>query len=118
MALGACGPLEPAETGEAPLRAASSAQALLAAPEISLPVAIATGYQRGVVVASAGDISLVVWSEQDAYGYEDLRAMRIRNSDGAPLDVTPLCVACSEAIEYEPAVASNGKDFLVTWNHI
>ncbi len=116
--LGACGPQELTEASEAPLRTASSAQALTVSPEFSPPLALADGYQNGVVAASAGDITLVVWSEMDAYGYEDIRAMRIRGSDGAPLDAVPLCIACSEAIEYEPAVASNGTDFLVTWTHM
>jgi hypothetical protein len=95
---------------------ASTAQALLASPEISLPLSIAAGNQNGLTLASAGDITLVVWSETDRYGWEDLRGVRVRRSDGAVLDATPLCIACTDGIEYEPSVASNGTDFLVTWN--
>ena len=95
---------------------ASSAQALLASPEIPLPLSVAAGNQRGAVVASAGDLSLVVWSETDASGAEDLRGMRVRKSDGALLDATPLCIACGPRAQRAPAVASNGTDFLVTWD--
>jgi hypothetical protein len=121
VALSACGPLESPETNEptaAPRRTATTAQALVVSPELSLPLSTPGGSQFGIVAASAGDVSLVVWSETDAYGAEDLLGMRVRKSDGSPVDATPLCIACGPRAQKAPAVASNGTDFLVTWDDV
>jgi hypothetical protein len=112
--------MESPETSEppaAPLRTAFTAQALLVSPEISLPLSFATGHQSNIVAASAGDVSLVVWVETDASGTPDIRGMRVRKSDGALLDATPLCIACTPGFEISPSVASNGTDFLVSWTY-
>jgi hypothetical protein len=116
LALTACGPAEPVESTEALRTTSSVEQALLASPEVPLPMTATTGYQSEPAIASAGDISLVVWSESDSYGYSDVRGMRVRKSDGAPLDATPLCIACGPGIQYGASVASNGSDFLVAWD--
>jgi hypothetical protein len=113
--------MESPEAGEpaaAPPRTASTSQALTLSPEISLPLSVPGGSQLEVVAASAGDVSLVVWSETDTSGAKDIRGMRIRKSDGALLDATPLCIACGPRAQYAPAVASNGTDFLVTWDDL
>jgi hypothetical protein len=115
--------MESPETGEpaaAPLRTASTAQALLASPEISLLQwpDTDTQTQQEAVAASAGDVTLVVWSQHAPDGNRNIRGARIRKSDGALLDATPLCIACGPGSEYEPAVASNGTDFLVSWDDI
>jgi hypothetical protein len=112
--------MESSETGEpaaAPLRTASTAQALLASPEISLPLSFATGHQSNIVAASADELTLVLWVETDASGTPDIRGMRVRKSDGALLDATPLCIACTPGFDIAPAVASNGTDFLVSWTY-
>jgi hypothetical protein len=117
--LGACGPLESSEAPvqpEALGRTDSTAQALLASPDISLPLSIASGVQYNVASASAGDITLVAWAETDRDGYADVRGVRVRKSDGALLDATPLCIACDSGVQYAPSVASNGTDFLVAWD--
>ncbi len=109
------------ETGEratAPMRTASTAQALLVSPEISLLQWPVTDAQREVVAASAGDVTLVVWSQYPQDGIQDIRGARIRKSDGALLDATPLCIACGPGSDSAPAVASNGTDFLVTWDDV
>jgi len=116
LTLAACGPAEPSESTEALRTTTSAEQALLASPEVPLPMTAPSGYQSEPAIASAGDISLVVWSESDAYGYNDLRGMRVRRSDGALLDTTPLCIACGTGIQYGASVASNGVDFLVAWD--
>ena len=116
LALAACGPAEPVESTEALRTTSSSEQALLASPEIPLPMMAISGYQSEPAIASAGDISLLVWSESDAYGYSDVRGMRVRRSDGALLDATPLCIACGPGVQYGASVASNGSDFLVAWD--
>ena len=115
--LGACGPADDAAPSTpAPLTRASTAQSLLASPELSLPLLNVGGSQHAVVAASAGDITLVVWATTDAYGYDDVVGMRVRKSDGALLDASPLCIACANGHESAPAVASNGTDFLVAWS--
>jgi hypothetical protein len=85
---------------------------------MSVPLSLPGASQFGIVAASAGDLSLVVWSETDASGVEDLRGMRVRKSDGSPIDATPFCIACGPRRQRAPAVASNGTDFLVTWEDI
>ena len=115
---GMCVPVEsPVLVEPEPLPTASTEQSLLPSPETLLPLSKPSGNQKGVVSASAGDVTLVVWSETDARGYQDIRAMRVRKSDGAWLDSTPLCIACGDTFtETDPSVASNGQDFLVTWS--
>jgi hypothetical protein len=118
---GACVPVESPVTVEpAPLPTASTDPGLLPSPEISLPLWYLDASQKEVVSASAGDVTLVVWTEiNHRNGNQDVRAMRVRKSDGALLDSKPLCIACFEYFhEREPSVASNGQDFLVTWTEI
>jgi hypothetical protein len=117
---GMCVPVEsPVAVEPEPLPTVSTEPSLLPSPELLLPLSRTNGKQQEIVSASAGDVSLVVWSETDARGYQDVRAVRVRKSDGAWLDALPLCISCFETqIEYEPSVASNGTDFLVTWTEI
>ena len=72
------------------------------------------------VVAAASDRYLVVWREAKS-SQGRLLARRIRD-DGSFLDAEPLVLetgtavlCCSELGDPRPAVASNGRDFLVTW---
>jgi hypothetical protein len=88
--------MELSETDEptaAPVRTATTAQALLASPELSVPLSLPGASQFGIVAASAGDLTLVVWAETDAAGVEDLRGMRVRKSDGSPIDATSFSVS-------------------------
>ncbi len=110
--------METSEPTAAPLRTATTTQALVISPELSLPLSTPGGSQFGIVAASAGDVSLVVWSETDASGAEDILGLRVRKSDGSPVDATPLCIACGPRTQKAPAVASNGTDFLVTWDDV
>jgi hypothetical protein len=98
---------------------ASTAQALLASAEVSIPLSDDVRFQGEPAMASAGDITLVVWTQNPQAGQSStIRGMRVRKSDGALLDATPLCIACDIGTQYEPRVASNGTDFLVTWTHL
>jgi hypothetical protein len=111
--------MESPETGEPAAtqpRTASTAQALVLSREISMLQGGSEDTQRQAVAASAGDVTLLVWSQYSRDGNENIRGMRVRKSDGALLDATPLCIACGPRSEYAPAVASNGTDFLVTWD--
>ena len=72
------------------------------------------------VVAAAGDRYLVVWRESKS-SQGRLLARRIRD-DGTFIDATPLVLesgaavlCCSQLGDPRPAVASNGRDFFVTW---
>ena len=103
------------ELAAAPLRTASTAQALLASPEVSMLPWDSEDTQRQAVAASAGEVTLLVWSQYSRDGNEDIRGMRVRKSDGALLDATPLCIACGPRSEYAPAVASDGSNYLVVW---
>jgi uncharacterized repeat protein (TIGR01451 family) len=72
------------------------------------------------VVAAAADRYLVVWRESKS-SQGRLLARRIRD-DGSFIDAEPIVLetgtavlCCSELGDPRPAVASNGRDFLVTW---
>jgi hypothetical protein len=119
---GTCVPVEwPMAVEPALLPTDSADQSRLVSPEISVPTSSSVYFEKEVVSASAGDISLVVWVQDyragswDQKGNQNIVAMRVRKSDGALLGTTPLCIACSGNSEVEPGVASNGQDFLVTW---
>ena len=113
MVLAACGPVEsPSPRGVASLEVQAAA---LVSPELPLPMGAASGSQSGIASAAGGDTSLVVWSEPGLDGFPDIRGVRVRAPDGVVLDATPLCIACGPGVQQEPAVASNGSDFLVTW---
>jgi hypothetical protein len=111
----ACVQVQPAAPAPVEPTPVALAQGPLVSPERSVPLLTDPGNQTEVVAASAGDITLVVWSETDAYGYTDIRGVRVRKSDGTLLDTESLCIACFKGMEYEPAVTSNGTDFLVSW---
>jgi uncharacterized repeat protein (TIGR01451 family) len=71
-------------------------------------------------VASAGDRYLVVWRETRS-SQGRILARRLR-ADGSFVDAQPLVLdtgnavaCCTDAGDPRPAVASNGRDFYVTW---
>ncbi len=72
-------------------------------------------------VASNGRDFLVVWEEIQRLPYffqlgdpVTIRAARVRGSDGALLDATPIALPASWSSQ-SPAVASDGQDFFVVW---
>ena len=71
-------------------------------------------------VAAGNGMYLVVWTEVNNYdsGNPDIYAVRVRASDGVVLDANRIPVATSPNIEYQPAAAFDGTNFLVVWNQI
>lgn len=71
--------------------------------------------QEGLALATAGDISLLLWRERDtARGRLALYATRL-DFYGHILDAQPLRLADLTCDATVPAVATNGIDFLVAW---
>jgi hypothetical protein len=111
----ACVQVQPAVPSPVEPTPVSLAQGPFVSPERSVPFSTSGG-QRTLVAASAGDVTLLVWAEANANGATDIRGVRVRKSDGTLLDAETLCIACTNDYELNPAVASNGTDFLVTWS--
>jgi hypothetical protein len=68
-------------------------------------------------VAQGPGVSLVVWEvNSPATGSSpDIVGVRVRASDGALLDPSPLLIATGSSSQTEPAVAFDGTHFLVVW---
>jgi hypothetical protein len=71
-------------------------------------------------VAAGNGLYLVVWTEVNQYDSSNpnIYAVRVRASDGVVLDANRIPVATSPNIEYQPAAAFDGANFLVVWNQI
>jgi MYXO-CTERM domain-containing protein len=83
------------------------------------PVSLAANQETNVAVAFNGRRHLAVWEDQRrAAGASattsDVRGARI-GTDGTVADPNGLQIGGTAAAETAPAVASNGTDFLVTW---
>lgn len=61
-----------------------------------------------------GENFLVVWSDERKWTGFDVWGARVR-SDGAVIDRVGLPLSTQSASEYQPAVASDGSNFLVVW---
>jgi hypothetical protein len=83
-------------------------------------VSLAASEQRLPAVAWNGSEYLVVWSEQrqpnqlNQTNNEDIYATRV-TAAGVVLDPDGLPVSTDAGLQASPSVASNGADFLVTW---
>jgi hypothetical protein len=76
-----------------------------------------TGDKDSSVVASSnGTDYLVVWTDQQS-GNLDVRGARV-SSAGQVLDTEPLAFATGTGSQYQPAVASDGTDYLVVWTDV
>ncbi|RKH68914.1 HYR domain-containing protein [Corallococcus llansteffanensis] len=87
-------------------------------PELSpdAPVPAPTrNSEVGSAVAVGDGLFLVVWSANNGTD-QDIMGTRVRISDGAVLDLTGLPLATGTGFQNYAAVASNGTDFLVTWD--
>jgi MYXO-CTERM domain-containing protein len=73
-------------------------------------------HQRWVDIASNGSGYLAVWTEmQGATTYRDIYGLRF-DETGQPLDSAPFIISDATASQTDPAVASNGTDYLVVWD--
>ncbi|KFE72514.1 DUF5011 domain-containing protein [Hyalangium minutum] len=90
-------------------------------PELAVSLA-PTGTQHLETAAAAGnDLYLVVWSEVNSTSGNrpDILGVRVRATDGALLDATPLRIGTSvPSADLSPAVAFDGTNFLVVWEGI
>ncbi|MFE8604291.1 DUF5011 domain-containing protein [Archangium violaceum] len=119
-ALAACGPTDEAPSAEA--RSQKTASAALTVPlQVSAETATNPQLPSGEAtmasaVAAGNGIYLLVWMETAAGGSDpNIMGLRIRESDGARLDTTPIPIATTSAIDLRPAVAFDGTNFLVVW---
>jgi hypothetical protein len=119
--LAACSPTESArpeltaETGPV----ATSPQALTVSPEIPLPTELYIAGQNLPAVAAANGIYLVVRKEL-VNSVPGIRAVRVRASDGAVLDSTPITLEIHSYQDpsalTDPWVTSDGTNFLVIYS--
>jgi hypothetical protein len=75
----------------------------------------------GTAVAAGNGLYLVVWSESGPMtgNRPDIVGVRVRASDGALLDASPLRIGTRAAsADLEPVVAFDGTNFLVVWQDI
>ncbi|WP_224243169.1 hypothetical protein [Hyalangium gracile] len=73
--------------------------------------------QQRPAVAQGQGVYLVVWevSSTATGSSPDIVGVRVRASDGALLDSSPLPIATGASSQTEPAVAFDGTHFLVVW---
>lgn len=68
------------------------------------------------VIATAGDVSLLVWRAADATAANRFALFAARvDRAGRVLDASPIRVADTSCSLIAPAVATDGKDFLIVW---
>lgn len=81
------------------------------------------GKGYGAVIATNGEEFLLAWMEGSNWwqmpsaNWRDIHAIRL-DAKGDPLDVVPIDVAVGPHDEGEPAIASNGGDFVVLYQQI
>ncbi|ADO73296.1 hypothetical protein [Stigmatella aurantiaca] len=90
--------------------------------EVSSPISVnpspaSDETQQRPAVAQGPGVYLVVWevSSSATGASPDIVGVRVRASDGALLDPSPLLIATGPNSQTEPAVAFDGTHFLVVW---
>ncbi|MCX5801250.1 MAG: T9SS type A sorting domain-containing protein [Candidatus Eisenbacteria bacterium] len=80
-------------------------------------IAISTGaYEKWCpAIAFDGTNYLVVWEDNRSSGYSDIYGARV-GMDGSVLDPDGIAISTAAHIQYLPAVASDGTDYLVVWD--
>lgn len=84
----------------------------------SQPIAISSRIGYGLAAAESGSESVVAWTEGSNWwqmpsaNYRDVYAVRI-GSGGLPIDAAPISIANTGRDEAQPAIASDGRDFLI-----
>jgi hypothetical protein len=71
--------------------------------------------EQDAAIAWNGECYLLVWDRIPAGNDSNIQAARV-GPDGAVLDSPPLTITAESGFQAEPSVASDGSDFLVTWN--
>jgi hypothetical protein len=80
----------------------------------AVPVSTDLSSQYAPVVASNGEDYLVVWNEIRFETHDDIFGARVSGS-GEVLDPAGLAIRRAPLREWSPAVASDGRDYFVTW---
>lgn len=84
----------------------------------SSPLALATAsgsLTHAPALASNGTDYVVAWADTSAGNY-DVRARRVRGSDGTAIDASPVLVSRGANAQYGPAIATDGNSFLAVWS--
>ncbi|MCX6842706.1 MAG: T9SS type A sorting domain-containing protein [candidate division WOR-3 bacterium] len=81
------------------------------------PVYAIANEQRQPGAAFNGTDYLVVWQDERPGDTADIRGIRISQS-GAQVDPLPFTISAAGKTQGNPAVASNGSDWLVTWSDL
>ncbi|WP_395848479.1 DUF5011 domain-containing protein [Cystobacter fuscus] len=120
-ALAACGPTDSAALREEQ-GIGQTARALDSTLQASAETPVSTttppwSVDAQPTVAAGNGVYLVVW-EMEGHDTPDLLAVRVRASDGALLDASPLHLATGSPVSYLPSVAFDGANFLVTWTDL
>ncbi|SEL31132.1 hypothetical protein SAMN05444354_105186 [Stigmatella aurantiaca] len=112
--LAACGPAELPPASPALRQGAALSTPAQVSAEIPLSTSAAHLTNDNAVAASGDGLYLVVWREYAQGVPPVLLGARIRASDGAVLDASPLRLT-SSSVSMEPSVAFDGTHFLVVW---
>ncbi|ATB41793.1 hypothetical protein CYFUS_007263 [Cystobacter fuscus] len=120
-ALAACGPTDSAAPREEQ-GIGQTARALESTLQASAETSVSTttppwSVDAQPTVAVGNGVYLVVW-EMEGHDTPDILAVRVRASDGALLDSSPLHIATGSQVSYLPSVAFDGANFLVTWTDL
>ncbi|WP_224248227.1 immunoglobulin-like domain-containing protein [Hyalangium gracile] len=78
------------------------------------PAEPSTAQADSTAVAAGNGLYLVVWSDFTS-GAPDILAARVKASDGALLDTTPIFIGTAPGAQVNPAVTFDGTHFLVVW---
>lgn len=81
---------------------------------VSFPISSRTSSNPRV--AFGGGRHLVVWSDNSTSQSTNVYGVRIDAASRQVLDTTPRSIAVSASAEQDPAVASDGSNFLVVWS--
>ncbi|MFP2924285.1 HYR domain-containing protein [Pyxidicoccus sp. 3LG] len=80
-----------------------------------IPLAVGTGEQTLPAVASSGSEFLVAWTHPVSFNDSDIRAVRVRGSDGGFVGST-LSISSAPLIQKGPAIAFDGANYFVVWD--
>jgi hypothetical protein len=113
--LGGCGPVEPSETPETQTPGSTTTASLVISSELPASVVSYSPGEGQTAIAAGNGMYLVVWV-QDYAAPPNIRAMRVRASDGALLDPEPIRIDYP-GYNINPAVSFDGTHFLVVWEN-
>jgi hypothetical protein len=80
-----------------------------------IAIASGTDQQTGPTVAFGGGVYLVTWMNYRTGATDDVYGARV-TTGGTVLDPSGIAISAAAGDQRDPAVASDGTDFLVTWD--